>query len=463
MNTDKRSKLAAAVSLSALLAACGGGGGTSPSDSPVDTPDGNDGGSTTTTSTGTFQDSPVQGLSFKTSSGLTGTTNAAGEYQYEEGDVVTFSIAGSELGTTIASDVVTPLNLVQSFENADKGTNILRFLQSVDEDGNPDNGITLSENVLTIIESAPVNFNTDSATFEGDSSVAAALGEVGLGALISESDARAHFEGTLSGLSDNEVDLRGTWSTVWTNPVICPGDTAVATMTYTDTGVTFTGDELSTEMVDKGQRDIDGNVILEPDCYQDPISGTYSYAELPEDFCGPTCTLDELNRTITPWEGSSDKVVELQHTKGSDIMVRKKTRYYRDNENNRYLGSVSVATHYRQTDYALDMTGSWSYTQEAEGCPGGATSTVTFDQEGINITGEMITSRTNSSCIVEPVNLDYTYAEAPAQFCGPVCSYEELNVAATDSQGNTFAVFHAKDSGRFTVVKGAITATVVKK
>ena len=59
------------------LAACSGGG------------DGGTGGGTPAaapTLTGTFVDAPVSGLSYATSSGLSGTTNAQGQFSYRSGD-----------------------------------------------------------------------------------------------------------------------------------------------------------------------------------------------------------------------------------------------------------------------------------------------------------------------------------------------------------------------------------------
>ena len=84
-----------------FLAACGsgsgGGGETTPPASP---------------SSGTFVDSPVQGLGYKSfPSGLAGKTNATGQYQYMPGDMVTFDIGGRVIGTVQSGPQTTALSV----------------------------------------------------------------------------------------------------------------------------------------------------------------------------------------------------------------------------------------------------------------------------------------------------------------------------------------------------------------
>jgi hypothetical protein len=63
-----------------ILAACGGGGGSSSS----------------ANLTGQFIDAPVEGLYFVSSTGVTGTTDASGTFQFKAGDTVTFKIGGAD-------------------------------------------------------------------------------------------------------------------------------------------------------------------------------------------------------------------------------------------------------------------------------------------------------------------------------------------------------------------------------
>ena len=122
------------------LCACGGSGGSSSQST------------SSNNKTGTFIDSPVMGLSYSSPS-HSGLTNSAGEFTYTEGETVSFSLGGIALGSSIASEVVTPLDLLgaESIDDAissglfDQLINMLVFLQSLDRDHNPDNGIDLGE------------------------------------------------------------------------------------------------------------------------------------------------------------------------------------------------------------------------------------------------------------------------------------------------------------------------------
>ena len=79
--------------------------------------------STTSTSaaenTGVFVDSAVAGVTFTTSSGLSGTTNSSGEFGYRSGDTASFSIGDVDLGTVTASAVLTPVEVMGASGTAD--------------------------------------------------------------------------------------------------------------------------------------------------------------------------------------------------------------------------------------------------------------------------------------------------------------------------------------------------------
>jgi len=113
--------------------------------------------------TGQFFDSPVSGLAYETSSGLSGTTGPNGEFQYRDGETVTFKLGKTVLGSARGSSRITPFDLffitpplgsefleelghlfdsqpANAFEHT---VNMLIFLQSLDVDDNPDNGIDI--------------------------------------------------------------------------------------------------------------------------------------------------------------------------------------------------------------------------------------------------------------------------------------------------------------------------------
>jgi len=111
------------------LTACGGGGGSS---TPATT-------TATGTSSGIFLDAEVSGLSYTTSSGVSGTTDSNGTYTYSPGDTITFNVGGVSLGSVAGAPKCTPVDFGAA------STNIARFIQSLDKDGDPTNGIDISD------------------------------------------------------------------------------------------------------------------------------------------------------------------------------------------------------------------------------------------------------------------------------------------------------------------------------
>jgi len=97
-------------------------------------------------STGTFIDAPVKGLEYSSTSGPTGTTNEKGEFQYKEGEEVTFKVAGVDIGTVPGASVVPVLALP-------KGRVAARLLQSIDTD-TLDELIDISKVVISDAEKA---------------------------------------------------------------------------------------------------------------------------------------------------------------------------------------------------------------------------------------------------------------------------------------------------------------------
>jgi len=179
------------------LTACGGGGG---GDSTTTT-------ATETVSTGAFIDSAVEGLQYETAT-RSGTTNSLGEYDYLAGETVTFSIGGIVLGSTIAGPVVTPLSLVPDATSATNPvvTNIVRLLLSLDSDGDPDNGITISSDVTTAANDLTVDFSV--ADLSADDGITRLLNNLQSLTLVSESVAQNHFNQTLA------VQAKSTWGSL---------------------------------------------------------------------------------------------------------------------------------------------------------------------------------------------------------------------------------------------------------
>lgn len=96
---------------------------------------------------GVFKDSNVSGLTYK-SGEENGITNLKGQFSYEEGKNVDFSIGKIELGSGFSQPIMTPLDLVDngSLKSAEV-INKVRFLMMLDKDNKPSNGIEISSKV----------------------------------------------------------------------------------------------------------------------------------------------------------------------------------------------------------------------------------------------------------------------------------------------------------------------------
>jgi len=152
--------------------------------------------------TGIFVDSAVAGAGYATET-QSGFTNSAGEYSYINGENVTFSIGSLVFPTVPAAPQVSPVDMAIGTENAaDTTTNIARLLQSIDEDGNPDNGIVISEDAAD--NAVAINFDVAADQFANEIDVTNFVANSGSSntALIDADTANAHLNATLSG-SDN--------------------------------------------------------------------------------------------------------------------------------------------------------------------------------------------------------------------------------------------------------------------
>jgi hypothetical protein len=159
--------------------------------------------------TGVFVDSAVEGIFYETAT-QSGTTNSLGEYNYLSGETVTFSIGAIVLGAAPASGVVTPLSIVPDAVSADnlQVNNIVRFLLSLDSDGDPDNGISISSDITTAAADTVVDFSV--ADLSVDPGVTALLDAFPAIILVDETTAQSHFNETLALLEAEQ-------NTVWGN------------------------------------------------------------------------------------------------------------------------------------------------------------------------------------------------------------------------------------------------------
>jgi hypothetical protein len=183
-----------AVSVAALIVGCGGSG--SRSDIP----------GSTQTVTGTFVDAGVDGLDYDCSTGTDGVTHDGGQFTCNEGDTVTFKIGEYMLGSVKASSgIVTPYTL--SPEDETIALNIAQLLQTIDSDGDPENGIMIPDEVKEVLDG--VELKLDNPDF--DTLMANYLGE----SLVPEADAVKHLDETIQSLTDLTELLSG--KTVYTS------------------------------------------------------------------------------------------------------------------------------------------------------------------------------------------------------------------------------------------------------
>ena len=199
MKISKIILLAASVG---LMSACGGGGGGAGDEA-------SSGG--TATQQGVFIDSAVQGIRYE-SGALSGITDASGAFQYESGNSVRFYVGDVLLGEVKGSSTITPVELVSGAadETNPTVTNIARFLQTLDDDGDPSNGIVITDTVAALAAGKSIDFTQDARAFTAQvqTLVAEMTAATNAGArnLVTVSAAQDHLASSLL------KALAGSWS-----------------------------------------------------------------------------------------------------------------------------------------------------------------------------------------------------------------------------------------------------------
>jgi hypothetical protein len=195
-----------AITAVALLTGCGGGGGSSSSNSSdvveerivEAAPQGEI--VEAVLQHGRFIDASVKGLGYACqTSARTGVTDLNGIFTCNEGEAIAFYIADNHIGTVLTQEIVTPYTLFPN--NQEAAINLAQLLQTLDRDGNPDNGIDLDFDKLALLQGANLDF-TDS---DFDDDVANILGE----SLINGEAARQHLNDTLglTGFEENPAEV----------------------------------------------------------------------------------------------------------------------------------------------------------------------------------------------------------------------------------------------------------------
>ncbi len=187
-----------------LVLGCGGGGG---GDSGGGTNTG--GGMAPVVLTGTFLDAAVGNIKYSTAT-QTGMTDALGQFKYSANETVTFSVGNVTLPPVAAADLITPLTLAGT---ADMGNNtvlnILVFLQSLDDDGNPDNGILIPAGARAAATSN-LDFTAPPLAFRAQTAFTSLVANSGSRTKtpVAVADALTHFSTTLANNGISAQDPR---------------------------------------------------------------------------------------------------------------------------------------------------------------------------------------------------------------------------------------------------------------
>ncbi|MGA1795762.1 MAG: hypothetical protein ACMUIL_07870 [bacterium] len=185
------------VILSAAVTGCGGGDGSSNSSIIRE---------------GRFLDSAVCGLHYSSGS-QSGITDVNGKFLYEEGKIVKFAIGDIVLGEARGKSIITPLDFDPNGSlSHQKVVNISRFLLSVDSDGDPNNGIMITEKAREDANGVTIDFDVPDAAFD----VSPFFNELPYAPdLVSTDFAKNHLQGTLKQLglkpaftADNPVPVK---------------------------------------------------------------------------------------------------------------------------------------------------------------------------------------------------------------------------------------------------------------
>jgi len=164
---------------------------------------------------GQFIDTYVQGLEYKTST-QNGITDSNGYFNYKMGEIVEFSIGNTKIGTCTAKQVVTPIDIVGAADINDiRVLNICRLLQSLDIDGNLDNGIQLNE-IIVDETKIQIDFSMSETDFENNSEVNELFSTLNLMQVFTDSktrilcsteEAKNHFVKSLESVSNYPYSL----------------------------------------------------------------------------------------------------------------------------------------------------------------------------------------------------------------------------------------------------------------
>ncbi|RFA30990.1 hypothetical protein CAI21_03175 [Alkalilimnicola ehrlichii] len=116
--------------------------------------------------TGTFGGIPVAGLNYVGTDTAAGVTDERGRFTYSKGETITFSIGDLELGSAKGAEQLTALHIVGDAASAadQRVNNKLILLQTLDADGDLNNGIQISEAIRAAVSVKADDIDFDEPT-----------------------------------------------------------------------------------------------------------------------------------------------------------------------------------------------------------------------------------------------------------------------------------------------------------
>lgn len=142
--------------------------------------------------TGVFTDSPVAGLTVQGAALGTRTTDAQGRFDYQAGETLAFSIGNLALGSATAGAVLTPLSITSGAAAASdpRVTNKLILLQTLDADGDLNNGIQITEGIRSVVSAQATSINFDQSSTAFRASLAPLLAALNAAEVFTDLDPR---------------------------------------------------------------------------------------------------------------------------------------------------------------------------------------------------------------------------------------------------------------------------------
>lgn len=464
----------ALLSIAAGMTACGGGSSSSNPAPEIDQkpnfPEPDENGNLT----GQFVDSTVEGLRYVGSMGSTGHTTKDGEFTFKPGEVIQFYIGEKTLlGTAFGQGVVTPASLLENqVGHDDRKTNILRLLQSVDADGDPSNGIEITDTVTAALDERELDFDLPATEFENSDAVQNLLTVLSKSELVDADSAEEHFTYALNGVKTLPKPgfQKGTLWLLESTLSMCPEVKEVVSLTFNNGKVTMKGTEVEHKQVGWNEQ----HNLPEYGCVTRKVDVTASYTKWSEAFCG----VSDCN-TYAAMNGSredldSDGRLYLNWQMGSTqakVTVRFRDDLGMFNGNSR-INKVTKLNTSRDllTEPTVDMTGTWAVILTDTQCPDTyAESALTFSAEGITGHIEEFGTKENGACSIESEEVYWSYDEAPDFLAlGPKIKMSDLNRAYVNKEGRSpVFVRYNQDTKSIIRVKargedGLVTMTYVR-